>query len=568
MPTHTFDLVGVLTAAAQALSAGDEATAQRGCERALEHDSEQPNALHLLGLIAHRRGDYDRAIRLIERSIEHRGEPDAAWQHNLALSRSAAGQATGAIAAWRRAVEIDPTYAPAYAPLARSLADAGDRDAALDVHCRRVAVEPDNAQAHFELADLARQLGRHDLLKKHLVAAHQHDPQNRDAQLLKAFTCIEEGRFDAAKQTLDALASRHGDFPGSRVARAQNQHRVGDNDGAWTTLRPLVESGRTDAPLAIVFAEVAPHVSELDRAVTLCRRALADRAINAYEEAGCRFALARLLDRQQRSDEAFEQFRKANALTDRRFDRAAYTARLDETIADTPSADSGVADDRPVLIVGMPRSGTTLVERMLAMHPDVAAGGELNYLAQLARRLGDAPLDKLATAYLRKLDAISPTARRITDKNPTNWQHLGPISKLLPKARIIWCRRDPMAVGFSCFTQHFSGNHPWTYDLDDIACVQREHDRVMQHWRSTLSIPILELHYEDLVREPAQLGRALYAFCELTWTDDALRFHEQASPVATASYEQVRRPIYTDANEKWKRYAGWLTPLDQGRSAV
>ncbi len=559
MSSHTMNLADVLDAAASAMAAGDLDTAKLGCERVLQTHRDQPNALHLMGLIAHRRRDFARAVRLLQRSIERRNQPDAAWSHNLALSQIAAGQIDSAIDNLRDAIRINPRYRQAYSPLAHALVQRGRSDEALQLLIDHAALEPTDARAHYELAELARQLHRHGLVIRHLAQAQQLDPHNRDTLLLSAYSSLERGRFEEAQQTIDNLLARRPEWPEAHVVHAQLLHRIGENEAAWRILQPLIECGQSSVALAMVFAELADFADQRPAAIAMLETVLTDTQLPAVDRAAAGFALGKLYDRAHQYEQAFTQFQLANRLSHHGFDRQQFVAALDHMRR--AKVGLGLPDPRPVLIVGMPRSGTTLVERILAVHPDVAAGGEMNHLARLCQHLDKAAPEQLAQSYLDKLDAISPTAQRITDKNPMNWQYLGPAARLLPGLRVIWCRRDPMAIGFSCYTQRFTGNYPWSYDLTDIGFVFKQHEQQMRHWQQTPGVPILELQYEQLVADPQKHGRALYEFCGLAWTDNALRFHELAAPATTASYEQVRKPIYTDANQKYKPYETWLPPL-------
>jgi hypothetical protein len=233
----------------------------------------------------------------------------------------------------------------------------------------------------------------------------------------------------------------------------------------------------------------------------------------------------------------------------------------------------GSPSDVPVFIVGMQRSGTTLTEQIAASHPQVYGAGELEHIRRIAgmikigrpestvRQLTSADSLALAGDYLRKVREIGGDALRIVDKMPHNFQYLGLIAILFPKARIIHCTRDPMDNCVSCFTQSFTGHHGYNTDLRQLGLYYREYRRLMDHWRRVLPIPMLEIDYEEMVADQETQSRRLIDFLGLDWDPACLNFHETDRSVQTASRWQVRQPIYKTSVKRWKDYEKHLGPL-------
>ena len=237
----------------------------------------------------------------------------------------------------------------------------------------------------------------------------------------------------------------------------------------------------------------------------------------------------------------------------------------------------GLASDRPIFIVGMPRSGTSLVEQILGAHPAVHGAGELPNLSRLvmsSRGQGDSVYPRWAPtmngqdcraigqAYLDSLPATATGHTRITDKWVDNFEHLGLIHACLPNAAIIHCQRDPRDVCLSCFAIRFSESQAYSYDLTELGRYWRAYDRLMDHWRQTLPPGrMLDVPYEAVVADVEGWARRLVAHCGLEWDDVCLRFHESRRQVRTASFAQVRRPIYADSVGRWRRFARHLGPL-------
>jgi hypothetical protein len=245
-------------------------------------------------------------------------------------------------------------------------------------------------------------------------------------------------------------------------------------------------------------------------------------------------------------------------------------------LARIPHAENN--NELPVFVVGMPRSGTTLVESILASHPDIYGAGELGYVTEISIKLGkllgndlafpasinDMTVDaanSIAGEYISALRVLAGDATRVVDKFPSNFLYLGLIQVLFPAARVIHCRRDPRDTCLSIYFKNFVGAHPYAYNLEDLGFFYTKYQRLMEYWRQTLSIPILEVDYESLVSDQENISRQLVSFCGLKWHDDCLKFHEHERFAATASYDQVRKPIYKTSVNRWKNYEKYIQPL-------
>jgi hypothetical protein len=232
----------------------------------------------------------------------------------------------------------------------------------------------------------------------------------------------------------------------------------------------------------------------------------------------------------------------------------------------------------PIFIVGMPRSGTSLVEQILASHPDVAAAGELEVMDDVERRAASiiggrggypkclrgataSEMTALADHYLGVIADIAKGARFVTDKLPINYERLGLIERLFPNARIVHTTRYALDTCLSCYFQNFGNTHTYSSNLRALGEVYRIYERLMAHWHATLSIRILDVSYEDLVSDPEQAVRTLLEFCDLPWDPRCLDFHKSTRYVNTASYDQVRQPIYQSSVGRWKHYESHLGEL-------
>lgn len=308
------------------------------------------------------------------------------------------------------------------------------------------------------------------------------------------------------------------------------------------------------------------------------RSALREASLDDEGRLFLHFAIGKLLDDTGQYREAMRHFDLGNSIRHRntRFDRARLVDVIDRLIARYSAAffeanrEFGLADETPLFIVGMPRSGTTLVEQIVSSHPSVAAGEELFFWSNRAAQRGVAEATaltpaagrQLAAEYISLLRRIGPSTARVTDKQTFNFQQLGLIHLLLPNARIIHCRRDPIDTCLSMYFTLFKGRMPFISDKGDLAFAYQQYSRITEHWQSVLPADcFLEVDYEKLVADREAVTRRLIDFCGLDWHKDCLRPERNERTVTTASLWQARQPVFTTSVARWRRYAPWLGEL-------
>jgi tetratricopeptide (TPR) repeat protein len=299
-----------------------------------------------------------------------------------------------------------------------------------------------------------------------------------------------------------------------------------------------------------------------------------------HEEAEVRFAIGKYFDDLGKYEKAFLSYKRANELLKTLappYDNGVHARFVDDMMrVYTPETIShakigGCASNKPIFVLGMPRSGTSLVEQILASHPAVAAAGELPFWNDVVRKreaqvrrepLGTRLREQVAADYLRTLEHQRPDAQYVVDKTPLNADYLGIIHSTFPNARIIYMRRDPIDTCLSCYFQPFAVTLNFSLDLSDLARYYTEHARLMAHWRKVLPAgTILEVPYEELVANQEVWTRKILAFLGLTWDERCLHFHTTQRAVVTSSYWQVRQPLYGDSVQRWRKYARFIAPL-------
>ncbi len=468
---------------------------------------------------------------------------------------------------------------------------SGHPDEAI-VHFREASKEqPTNPYPWFFRGLAEMQIPRLTEAQRAFRKAIQLRPTSADFHYEYGMSLRHDGKLDQALDAFDKALEKYADEPHFVAGRAETLRLQGHFDEAASTIAPLIEQGVVERRLAMVYARLAHRTGNVTEAIELLHRVLEAEHPEGAIRSNLAFTLGRLYDRNDDVDQAFDWYRQANDNAPGTFDISGWEravtrmtkAWTTDTVQELPRArvTKRGLPELPVFILGMPRSGTSLVERIVAAHPDTAAGGERNALNEIAHRLQEAatsnavmlerpevlrqPIaDKHAKAYLRDLRSVSRDALRITDKMPTNFMHLGLIASLFPDARIIHCQRNPLDTCLSCFFQEFSAQLAWSTDLDALGRFHSCYEQLMTHWQTVLtdnSPAVLNVRYHDLVTTPEPITREIIEFIGLPWDDACLRHHEHAETTITASNEQVRQPIYTTAVGRHERYRHHLEPL-------
>lgn len=477
----------------------------------------------------------------------------------------------------------------------------GRRREAIALFEQGLSADPAAAEAHYEFGYALKAEGRYeDALAAFRQAVAQGVTRAHEVHLNAAVLLADHLlRDDEAQQELEAALALVPDYLPAQLNLGNLHEQRGRREEALAiyaqVLRDADQPGADPSSIRWVAqarsAIMRPPTTPDDPILTQLHTALARAGNDHSVRANLYFALGQSHDRLGAHDQAFDAFAKGNRsllrLAGRRYDPA-HASRLSNALIEAfphraAAVEAAETGPEPLFICGMFRSGSTLIERVLAAHRQIIGGGELDWLLRVAaQRLAPFPasmatlaatdLTELAQEYRAHLARLFPQARPgmyITDKRPDNYQLIGFIKCLFPNARIIHTTRHPVDNGLSVFMQNINLEvAPYAYDLAAIGHHYGEYRRLMAHWQTLYPDSIVDFSYDQFVADPKPALRALLDFLELDWDDDCLAFHRQPGTVKTASYWQVRRPLYAEASGRWQKYETHLGPLLSGLDAA
>ena len=518
--------------------------------QAIERDPDNAQIQLNLAVVLFEADQIDEGREALSRALAL-GTEDTVILVRAGEEASLKGFRSTAILCFQRAAELAPEMADAHEHLARALHQNTWHKKAIESYRRVLEIEPGRWDVRMSLCNCLSQNQRTEQALTMLEEMLQEKPDDIDLLNLVGRTLQREGRFEEAVPYFLRACDLDPSHPGAYYNLADDRnYEMSD-----TEIR---------------------HLREL----------AADESLDAEHRTVAHFALGPVLHRKEDYDAAFAHYAKGNELVHERksVSLEALWSELDSAVSVFDSAffekrwAHGDDSDRPVFVVGMPRSGTTLTERILAGHPEVAGGGELPGLPWIANfmqtdikstqpypwclpEIDPATARGFARHYLDGLDEVDSEAQRVIDKLPGNCVRIGLIGLLFPNAKVIHLERDPLDTCLSCYFQLFRRDFSYMWDLRDIAAVYKQYRRYMEHWHAVRPIEILDVQYEDLVADPEPVARRMIDFIGLDWDPRCLDSNASDQPIATASIWQARQPIYDSSVAGWKHYEKHLGPL-------
>lgn len=528
--------------------------AEKFAHMALTINAKLLDPLVILGSVHQIRKQYSQASEYFTKALEiNPGEHDV--RNELGNTLSTLGQFREAVEHYQTALLQQPEFDACRINLADSLISLDDTEQAIQHYKTVLTHQPRLSAVYIKLGKAFETLGQTSESISCFRTVLEMDRNNTEALYWSGIHSQTMGLFDQASDYFLKVIERQP-----------------DNFDAWHRLS--------------LNQDFSPSESQFRQLETQYRATLSnDPDDPVIPTLG--FTLGKFSERRGDYSTSFDYFQSANRVKALRlpFDKVQHDAQVDNIIkVFNPDffknrSHWGNPSVTPIFIIGMPRSGTTLVEQIISSHPDVFGAGErqsmLNLVgslthqkqpastshAQLVSDLSQSEVSSIAADYLKDLQKLSPDATAITDKMPGNYFRLGVIFLLFPNARVIHCRRDPMDTCWSCYQQNFEQGLHFTNDLGNLAHAYRAYRRLMSHWHDIKPGHILDIEYESLLTNPPIQSQRLLEYCDLNWDPVVLNFHQQQRPVATASVWQVRQPLYQSSVNRWKAYESQLLPL-------
>ena len=563
--------------------AGRYAQAEGAFRQVLAVNPRQARALNGLGFVELATGHMEQAARLFQSAIEaDPGFPSA--HNNLGTALTRMGKPELGVACFQHALKVDPNYLEAMNNLGNGLRIIGDLDAATVVFERLVKRKPNHPTAYKDLALLYLMSNRNKEAEKAARNALAIDPKNFDALCTLGGALATDGRMDEGAEAYERAIAIHPDDSGVLLEFGNSCMMNGRAEQAKSLWRKALALN-PEAFEAYRYLSRADKFKSRDAVVAEIEDKFADPALPEDGRMQLGFALGKIYEDMKDYPAALEKLIVAN---DIRHKSSTYSREKAEKLHNeiksfftkermAALADHGVADDTPIFIVGLPRSGTTLTEQIIASHPRAFGAGELNdfqratlplravtgqYDFSLIEKAPGMVLKAVSDDYLKSLRMRSRKAERVTDKMPGNFMWAGLIKLAMPNAKVVLCRRDPLDNCLSIYKNYFSmGGIDFSYDFGDLGHYYRLYEDMIAHWREVMPGFLYEVQYEDMVADQERVSRELIAHLGLEWDDACLDFSKTERPVRTASVTQVRQGIYSSSVKLAERYGDALKPL-------
>ncbi|MBF0358738.1 MAG: tetratricopeptide repeat protein [Magnetococcales bacterium] len=509
------------------------------------HEREE-NALKK-GVSFHNAGRFKEAIECYKEALAI--QPDnPITLSNMGTALQSIGMVEEGISSCKKAISIAPDYADPYNNLGYALQEKGRHQEAVNSFQKAVSINPGYSKAYFNLGNSLKQQGKHDEAAECFKKAISIDSSYAEAYCNLASILNEQGKIDEAVRNFEKAIA--------------------------------IKPGFTEAYHNLATTKKFTKKSEIQKIKNLLS--------NETDTAGkinLNFALGKAMADMKNHSESFKYFHEGNRLKRAgiQFD-ISHTKQLFSQLKETfnskffqSRAGFGCKDSSPIFILGMPRSGSTLIEQILSSHADVYGAGELTFISdtllkitkadqidlipKMVAKLSADDAVRLGDEYIKKVRKIEPATKFITDKMPENFMFIGLIKLILPNAKIIHSLRLPEDTCLSIFRTNFTQKHHYAYELGELGEYYRLYSTMMTHWQKLFPEDIYNIHYEDLIDNQEYESKKLLAYCKLDWDDRCLNFHESVRSVKTASSYQVRQPIYRSSVAGWLRFKKQLQPL-------
>ena len=542
----------------------------------LQADQQSPNNIeiyHLLSVVFGMSGDYAQSELYCKKALQI--NPKAALVYNnLGTAQKLQGKYEEAINSFQATINIQKDYIDPYVNLANLYLEIEEVSKAENVINTAMKIDTSNLPLNLALGNLYLKQDEHQQaisIYENILASQ---PQTVDAIINLGQIHEHLGDTDKALNYYYDALKLIPNYDQSIIGICSILEKRGEFKQALELLEPMINDSQ-NIKVHIICGKIYSRLKDYSKAEEILSAAKNILAIDQHRQEHL-YELGFVLDKQSRYEEAFAAYSQANQINKFEFNQAEtlkqfsdlksfYTAHNLKNLASSENT-----SESPIFIVGMPRSGTSLVEKILDSHSQVFGAGELEDIDEIIYELmpenknsqytnwideiTSSELQEKAEQYINKIKQLAPQANHICNKMPHNFLHLGLIQQLFPNAKIIHCTREPKDTALSIFFHQFNKNHPYACDLNDLDFYYQQYQQLMDHWDKEISLPVHTINYEKLIDNPEHESKQLISFCNLQWEDDCLNFHQNKRLTNTPSYHQVRQPLYKSAVNRHQHY--------------
>lgn len=505
---------------------------------------------------------------------------DQAW-NQLGITQASQRKFEKAIISFKKSIEAKATNTPALNNLGNLYRELGQLDEAEKCYRQSLAIDNKNFITINNIANIFLTQCRYDSAEKYYLKAISLKKDYFDAFYNLGATYQSKGNHKLAiKHYKRAQKIRPNDIQ-PIVAIANSHEKQGSYEKALELITPLLAKNIFTPDIADIYSKICIKNKEYDKGINIVGKCLTTPVSPIHEQA-LHFSLGDLYDKNKSYAEAYQQYLQANTMRPYQYNKQHYETAFTNivNIFKDPSQKDIISlnqSNTPIFIVGMPRSGTTLIEQILSSHSEVCGAGELPYLGEIAEQaisenkkirypecinhLTAETLTQLSEKYLAKLNSHGDGSKYISDKMPHNFMYVGLIKKLFPNCKIIHCLRNPLDVCLSIYFHNFNQNHPYTDSLSNLGHYYNQYRKLMDFWKSQYDDLIIDIAYEELLTDAEHNVRKILDHSGLEWQDNCLKHYENKRTVSTPSYAQVDQPLYTASMERWRNYASHIDDL-------
>jgi len=553
----------------------------RSYEKAIASQPDFPEAHNNLGNAFRENGQLDEAIKFYEKAIALNSEFSDAY-NNVGIALFELGQPNDAIKFYEKALEIEPSYTEVYNNLGNALKETGQQDNAVKSYEAAIALQSDYADAHYNLGVIFQDLDKLEDAVRSYKASIFFQSDYVDAHYNLGILFLETSQLEMAIKSLEMAIIINPENAETHKYLGNTFQANGQLDEAMKCYEKVLSIKPDHADAHRNLSTVKKYIQG-DTQIIQMNKLLSSGTLNQSDQIHLYFALAKAYEDLGEQDDLFKALHEGNRLR-----KVQLNYSLDNNLKEHSNlkklfnlslsfSEKLVSHEpskiRPIFIVGMPRSGTSLVEQIISSHYETYGAGELNILNKLITPIvndlakKDADLSEniflsIRKDYLNYLSSLNTPENVITDKMPTNFRYIGFILKAFPEAKVINLKRDSRAVCWSIYQHYFPGKGlGFAFNMEDLAGYYNSYNELMSFWHQTFPNKIYDICYEDLTVNQEEETKKLLDFCELEWDDNCLNFHTNRRAVKTTSSLQVRKKMYQGSSEAWKKYESYLQPL-------